>query len=76
MSQEKVALYAGVDRSYLSELENNKWSPTVEMLLRICDALRVSASEIIARVGRRGRKAMAETVNCVHGGRFDASGRP
>jgi transcriptional regulator with XRE-family HTH domain len=56
MSQEKVALQAGVDRSYLSELENNKWSPTVEMLVRICDALKVDASEIIARVERQRRK--------------------
>lgn len=56
MSQEKVALQAGVDRSYLSELENNKWSPTVEMLIRICDALNVDASEIIARVERQRRK--------------------
>lgn len=56
MSQEKVALQAGVDRSYLSELENNKWSPTVEMLVRICDALNVAASEIIARVERGQRK--------------------
>lgn len=52
MSQEKVALEAGVDRSYLSELENNKWSPTVEMLYRICDALGVAASDILARVER------------------------
>lgn len=56
MSQEKVALSAGVDRSYLSELENNKWSPTVEMLFRICDALNVAASEIIARVERERHK--------------------
>lgn len=56
MSQEKVALQAGVDRSYLSELENNKWSPTVEMLFRICDALNVTASEIIARVERERHK--------------------
>jgi transcriptional regulator with XRE-family HTH domain len=50
MSQEKVALQAGVDRSYLSELENNRWSPTVEMLFRICDTLGVLPSEVISRV--------------------------
>lgn len=56
MSQEKVSLDSGVDRSYLSELENNKWSPTVEMLFRICDALGVAASDIIARVERTRTK--------------------
>jgi transcriptional regulator with XRE-family HTH domain len=57
MSQEKVALEAGVDRSYLSELENNKWSPTVEMLFRICDALGVAASDIITSTERTRKKA-------------------
>ena len=56
MSQEKVALQACVDRSYLSELENNKWSPTVEMLGRICDALGLPASEILVRVERAQKK--------------------
>lgn len=56
MSQEKVALEAGVDRSYLSELENNRWSPTVEMLFRLCDTLGVAASDIIARVERTRTK--------------------
>jgi transcriptional regulator with XRE-family HTH domain len=55
MSQEKVALQAGVDRSYLSELENNRWSPTVEMLFRLCETLGVAASEILSRV-ERGRQ--------------------
>lgn len=56
MSQEKVALEAGVDRSYLSELENNKWSPTVDMLLKICDAIGVAAADMIARVEKDRRK--------------------
>ena len=57
MSQEKLAFGASVDRSYLSELENNHYSPTVEMLFRLCDALGISASELIARVERnRGKK--------------------
>lgn len=57
MSQEQLAFTAGIDRTYLSELENNHKSPTVEMLFRICDALNVAASEIIARVERQRRKS-------------------
>ena len=56
MSQEKLSFEAGVDRSYLSELENNHRSPTVEMLLRLCDAMDVRASELLARVERQRRK--------------------
>jgi transcriptional regulator with XRE-family HTH domain len=42
-------------------LENDKKSPTVDVLFRICDALGIAASELIARVekarpkGRRGK---------------------
>ncbi|HUY90839.1 MAG TPA: helix-turn-helix transcriptional regulator [Pirellulales bacterium] len=56
MSQEKLSFEAGIDRSYLSELENNHRSPTVEMLFRICDALGIAASDIISRVEKQQRK--------------------
>lgn len=56
MSQEQVAFTAGIDRTYLSELENNHKSPTVEMLFRICEALGVGAAGMIARVEEERRK--------------------
>ena len=56
MSQEQLAFTAGIDRTYLSELENNHKSPTVEMLLKICEALGVAAADMIARVEKERRK--------------------
>jgi len=50
LTQEEVAFRAGVDRSYLSELERNLKSPTVEMLFRLCRTLGVRASVILGRV--------------------------
>lgn len=50
MTQEKLSHKAEVDRSYISQLENNKWSPTVEILFRLCDALGIKVSELMARV--------------------------
>jgi len=50
MTQEQLGVAARVDRTYISDLENNKQSPTVAMLLRLCDALGVRASELLARV--------------------------
>jgi transcriptional regulator with XRE-family HTH domain len=50
MTQEMLSHKAGVDRSYISQLENNKWSPTVEILFRLCDALGIKVSELMARV--------------------------
>lgn len=50
LTQEQLSFAAEIDRSYVSLLENNKKSPTVEMLFRVCDALGVSASSLIANV--------------------------
>lgn len=46
LSQETVAFDAEVDRSYLSDIERDHHSPTVDTLLRICKAIGVNASEI------------------------------
>ena len=52
LSQERAAFAAGIDRSYLSQLENDRKSPTVDTLIRVCDALKVKASALLARVER------------------------
>jgi len=52
LSQEKLASKAGVHRTYVSLLERNVKSPTVDVLLRLCKAMGVSAAEIIGRVER------------------------
>lgn len=54
LTQEKLAFEAEVDRSYVSLLENDRKSPTVEVLFRLCDAMKIAASELIARVERTG----------------------
>jgi DNA-binding XRE family transcriptional regulator len=60
MDQDKLAFEADLDRTYISHLENNKKSPTVDVLTRLAAALGVSASELLARVERtqqtRGKK--------------------
>lgn len=50
LTQEKLAFEAGVDRTYISQLENDKKSPTLEVLFRICTALSIKPSIFIARV--------------------------
>jgi transcriptional regulator with XRE-family HTH domain len=52
LSQEELSFRAGVDRSYISQLERDLKSPTVDMLLRLCRALGVSAARIVAKVER------------------------
>jgi transcriptional regulator with XRE-family HTH domain len=53
LTQEELAFKADISRNYVSLLELGEKSPTVQILLRICKALGVRASTIIARVERR-----------------------
>jgi len=54
MTQEQVAARARISREYVSQLERNRQSPTVEMLLKVCRILGTSAARIIAKVEEAG----------------------
>lgn len=49
-TQEELSFAAKIDRTYISQLENNKKSPTLDILFRLCDALGITVSELVARV--------------------------
>jgi transcriptional regulator with XRE-family HTH domain len=46
-SQEQISLQSGLDRSYLSSVENGKRNVSIENLQRISGALGVSLTELI-----------------------------
>ena len=50
LTQEQLSFRAGLSRPYISQLERDLKSPTVDTLFRICDALDVSAADIVRRV--------------------------
>ena len=50
LTQEELAFKAGLSRPYISQLERSLKSPTVDTLFRNCDALEVSAANVIRRV--------------------------
>ncbi len=52
LSQEKLGFEADIHRTYVSLLERNRKSPTLAVLFRICKALKVRPSRIVARVER------------------------
>ncbi len=59
LTQEELSFRANTHRVYVSEIERGKKSPTVDALFRICDALGIRPSVILARVERsRSRKAL------------------
>jgi transcriptional regulator with XRE-family HTH domain len=50
LPKEELAFNAGVSRKYVSLLELNEKSPTVNTLIRLCKAMGTSAGKIVARV--------------------------
>ena len=50
VTQEELAFKAEISRNYVSLLELDEKSPTVQVLLRVCRALGVKASKIMSRV--------------------------
>jgi transcriptional regulator with XRE-family HTH domain len=49
LTQEELAFRAGISRQYVSLLELNQKSPTVDMLIRVCRAMNASAGKIVTR---------------------------
>jgi transcriptional regulator with XRE-family HTH domain len=53
ITQEELARRAKIDRVYVSLLENDKNSPTLEVFCRVCKALGTKGSLVLARIERR-----------------------
>uniref|UniRef100_UPI0040478A2F helix-turn-helix domain-containing protein n=1 Tax=Polynucleobacter sp. TaxID=2029855 RepID=UPI0040478A2F len=47
LSQEKLAFLAGIDRTYMSEIERELANPSIEVLLKISNALDLSPQDLL-----------------------------
>jgi transcriptional regulator with XRE-family HTH domain len=52
ITQEKLAELADIDRTYIYRLEAGKRSPSLDVLFRIADALRISPGHLIEKVNK------------------------
>lgn len=50
LSQEELALEAGMKRAYVSDLERGTRNPSVRALARLADALQVDPAELLSRL--------------------------
>ena len=57
MTQEQLAFAAEVDRSYISQLENDHRSPTMDLFFRLCEAMGASPASLVGRVERYRQKS-------------------
>ena len=48
ISQEKLAKLTGLDRTFISLIENGKRSPTFSTILKICSALEIDPSDLFS----------------------------
>jgi transcriptional regulator with XRE-family HTH domain len=48
ISQEKLAKLTGLDRTFISLIENGKRNPTFTTILKICSALDIEPSELFS----------------------------
>lgn len=55
LSQEKLALDAGVERNYVSLLELGRNSPSLGMLFKLCKVLELQPSALLAQVEQQMR---------------------
>lgn len=70
MSQEGLALEAGVDRSYMSRLERGLENPTIALLARLSKALQAPIADLFAPGGA------SRTVANLKSGRKKREHRP
>jgi transcriptional regulator with XRE-family HTH domain len=56
LTQEELAFEAEISRNYVSLLELNEKSPTVDVLFRIARAVGTPASTLVARVERSRKR--------------------
>lgn len=54
VSQEELGFESDLDRTYISGIERGVRNPTVESLARLCGALGVRVSELMARAEELG----------------------
>jgi len=58
LSQEKLALEAGIERNYISLLELGKNSASLKMLFKLAAVLEISPSELLRQVEELQRQAV------------------
>lgn len=52
MTQEKLAELANIDRTYIYRIEAGKRIPSVDILFRIADGLKMSPGQLVDRVNK------------------------
>lgn len=58
LTQEEVGVRAGVSREYVSMLEAEKNSPTIDVFLRLCHAVGAKPADVVTDLDRARSKRL------------------
>lgn len=61
MSQEQLALTAGIERNFVSLIERGVNQPTIRVIFKLANALKTSLSELVALTEQQIRSAIGES---------------
>jgi transcriptional regulator with XRE-family HTH domain len=56
LTQQDLADRAGLHYTYICHLEHDRYSPTLDALFRLCDALNISPARLIGRVDKKRKE--------------------
>jgi len=57
IAQEELAALAGIERSHMGKMERGEHLPTLALILKVTNALKMSAAELMANTEANLRKA-------------------
>ena len=63
LTQDSLALEAGIHRAYLSRVERDEQIPTIETLFKLARALKTSAAKILAKVEGESEELLEEDLS-------------
>lgn len=52
LSQQELADYSEVDRSYISDLERGRYNPTIQTIFKLSEILKVKPQDLIGLVDK------------------------
>jgi len=52
LSQQELADYADIDRTYISDLERGLYYPSLEVIYKMCDVLNIKPFEVLEMVDK------------------------
>jgi transcriptional regulator with XRE-family HTH domain len=56
LSQQELADYSEVDRSYISDLERGRYNPTIQTIFKLSEILKVKPQDLIGLVDKALKK--------------------